>query len=362
MTGSFSVSGNRNRTSFFVTVVIFVLLFALGEFVAKWYPYTLKIEQLVRFPSWTSNSILKNPQNSGSVFSFLSGFEFLRSYFSAIWLALTAGIVIAAGIDVLIPNGWLESLLRRRNSKTGVLVGGLLSVPCMMCTCCSAPIARSMLKSGARKSSVLAFWIGNPVLNPAVITFLALVGPWQWVALRVVFGLLLVFGISVIIDIFGKDNEVGQTLTPMDRRSFEIPRSLSSGLKRYVWSILRLSVALIPEYVVIVFLLGACSGWIFPLIHGSASIGLVSLVVVAGLATIVVIPTAGELPIVLSLATLGASPVILGCLLITLPAISLPSAAMVGRSFGWNTVLMAALSVAIVGIAGGVALALLWRI
>lgn len=229
------------------------MLFALGEFVAKWYPYTLKIEQLVRFPSWTSNSILKNPQNSGSVFSFWSGFEFLRSYFSAIWLALAAGIVIAAGIDVLIPNGWLESLLRRRNSKTGVLVGGLFSIPCMMCTCCSAPIARSMLKGGARKSSVLAFWIGNPVLNPAVITFLALVGPWQWVALRVVFGLLLVFGVSVVMDIFGKDHEVGQTLTPVDRRSVEIPRSLSSGLKRYVASILRLSVALIPEYVIIVF-------------------------------------------------------------------------------------------------------------
>lgn len=98
------------------------------------------------------------------------------------------------------------------------------------------------------------------------------------------------------------------------------------------------------------------------MIHGSASIGLVSLVVVAGLAAIVVIPTAGELPIVLSLAALGASPVILGCLLITLPAISLPSAAMVGRSFGWNTVLMAALSVAVVGIAGGVALGLFWRI
>jgi hypothetical protein len=45
--------------------------------------------------------------------------------------------------------------------------GGLLSVPCMMCTCCTAPLARTLRRNGAPTSSVLAYWLGNPTLNPA---------------------------------------------------------------------------------------------------------------------------------------------------------------------------------------------------
>jgi uncharacterized membrane protein YraQ (UPF0718 family) len=46
----------------------------------------------------------------------------------------------------------------------------------------------------------------------------------------------------------------------------------------------------------------------------------------------VVIPAAGEIPILLGLAAAGAGTGILGVLLITLPAISLPSMVMVVRS------------------------------
>lgn len=345
--------------AFFAVIAVFVVLFVTGELIAKWYPYALKIGDLVRFPSWTSSSILASTNNSSPAFSIGSGLEFLRTYFSAIWIALVAGIAIASGIDVLIPKSWLRRLLRSGESKKGVLVGGLLSLPCMMCTCCSAPMARSLVKNGINKSSAVAFWIGNPVLNPAVIAFLAFVGPWQWVALRVVFGLLLVFGVGIVVAKFGKEHEVQRISTGTDGTWSEVPQSLGNGIKRYLRSFSRFSLSLIPEYVVIVFLLGALRGWIFPLIHDSSSVGVASIIVVAVLGTMMVIPTAGELPIVLSLAGLGASPIIIGCLLLTLPAISLPSMAMVGRGFGWFTILSTALCVAIVGIAGGLALALL---
>jgi uncharacterized membrane protein YraQ (UPF0718 family) len=49
----------------------------------------------------------------------------------------------------------------------------------------------------------------------------------------------------------------------------------------------------------------------------------------------------------------------LGVLLITLPAISLPSMAMLGRALTWRVVALAGVAVAITGILGGV---LLWAL
>jgi uncharacterized membrane protein YraQ (UPF0718 family) len=62
---------------------------------------------------------------------------------------------------------------------------------------------------------------------------------------------------------------------------------------------------------------------------------LVAVAAVVG--TLVVIPTAGEIPILHGLVLAGLSTGVVGALLITLPAASLPGIAMVGRSLGWKT-------------------------
>jgi len=82
-----------------------------------------------------------------------------------------------------------------------------------------------------------------------------------------------------------------------------------------------------------VLLLGAARAWLFP--HVDASIGnewlwLVGLAV-AGL--LFVIPTAGEVPIVQAMLSLGMAAGPAAALLMTLPPVSLPSLAMVARSF-----------------------------
>ncbi len=51
-----------------------------------------------------------------------------------------------------------------------------------------------MRKAGVPTSAVLAFWLGNPALNPAVLIFIALLTPWPWVVVRIVLGLVLVIG------------------------------------------------------------------------------------------------------------------------------------------------------------------------
>ena len=67
--------------------------------------------------------------------------------------------------------------------------------------------------------------------------------------------------------------------------------------------------------------------------HGGA----LAVLLAASIGTVLVLPTAGEIPILLGLAAAGASAGVLGALLIALPAVSLPSAVMVGRALGWRT-------------------------
>src|SRR5215213_324563 len=64
----------------------------------------------------------------------------------------------------------------------------------MMCTCCAAPVAIGLRKTGASLGSAVAFFLGNPTLNPAVLLFLLFTLGWQWALLRLAFGALLVFG------------------------------------------------------------------------------------------------------------------------------------------------------------------------
>ena len=50
----------------------------------------------------------------------------------------------------------------------------------MMCTCCAAPVAAGMRKQQVSMGGALAFWMGNPLLNPATLVFMGFVLGWQF--------------------------------------------------------------------------------------------------------------------------------------------------------------------------------------
>jgi uncharacterized membrane protein YraQ (UPF0718 family) len=192
------------------------------------------------------------------------------------------------------------------------------------------------------------------VLNPAVLAFLALVAPWQWAATRIVVGCILVFGVSALIAGLGdRHEETNVPAVPAERPELE------SATGRFGRTLLRLTVTLLPEYVLVVFLLGLTRGWILPLGAGAAHLGMLAVLIAALLGTLVVIPTGGEIPILLGLSTVGIGSAAVGALLITLPAISLVSMAMVIRTFSARITLAMAGGVAACGVLSG---ALLWTI
>ncbi len=80
---------------------------------------------------------------------------------------------------------------------------------------------------------------------------------------------------------------------------------------------------------------------------------------VAAVVVLLVIPTGGEIPVLLALAAVGASPWVLGLVLIALPAVSLPSLVMVGRALTWRVTAVTAGVVTAAGLAAGAALVVL---
>jgi uncharacterized membrane protein YraQ (UPF0718 family) len=94
-----------------------------------------------------------------------------------------------------------------------------------------------------------------------------------------------------------------------------------------------------------VLLLGAARAWLFP--HAGAeisnAIGWIIALAIAG--RLFVIPTAGEVPIAHAMLSLGVGVGPDGALLMTLPPISVPSLAIISRSFRPQVILLVTLSV-----------------
>lgn len=340
--------------------IIVVVVAIAGITWAKWWPYSHKLGDLIGTRAWSGGSILDAAGLAGAAPSLHGALEFTVRYAKSIWVALVSGLTIAAAIEAFLPRKWLLSAMSRSTSFNSSLMGGLLALPCMMCTCCGAPIAVTLRRSGVPVAGTLAYWVGNPVLNPAVIAFLILVGPWQWVVVRIVVGVVLVFGVTAVVSRLAKDDR--------EFRASEMPRdlmgaafTLSDAPKRFIRALARMCLTLLPEYLLIVFVLGLFRGWLFPFGSATNHWGILAVLLSVVVGTILVIPTAGEIPILLGLSSIGAGPAVIGALLVTLPAVSLPSMAMVSRSVSARATALMAVGVGGAGVMSGVLLWLLFR-
>jgi uncharacterized protein len=334
------------------------VLVALGVFVAgllwaKWMPYLGKAFSAQRTHHWKGSSILAvGGVHAGDGPTWHAATTFFHAYFLAIWPALVVALLISASIQALVPRSWLPRVLNRRRLISSGLTGAVASMPSMMCTCCAAPVAVTLRRNGVTRSAAIAYWLGNPLLNPAVLVFLFFVAPWQWSLTRAVVGVATVVGVAVAVGLVtgGRTAEVVLPEASGDESS--------SAAVRFGRSLLCLGLVLLPEYAIMVLVVGACRGWLVTLTQPSHQ-GLLIVLLAAIVGTLLVIPTAGEIPILQSLALLGASTGTLGALLITLPAISVPGVAMVARSFGWKAITTATVVVIAAGLLGASVLSVL---
>ena len=321
---------------------------------AKWYPYALKIPAVAGSHS-LGNSVLSGKESAPPAPSWSAAIEYSLGYVASIWQALVAGLLVAAAVEAFLPARRLLALFQaRRGPAASTVCGGLLSMSSMMCTCCAAPVALNVRRRGVPVSSALAYWLGNPVLNPAALAFMAFVLPWQFVAVRVGTGVILVFGVTLLVSRLAKGTSAAE---PVEESAETV--TAAGAVRRFTKALARLSVRLLPEYAVVVMLLGAFRGWLFPEAGTLASWGVLAAVLLAVVGTLFVIPTAAEIPIIGALMAAGVGMVPLGALVLTLPALSLPSMLMVRGAFPGRVIAVTGAAVMGLGLVGAVAMAAL---
>ncbi|GAB4004764.1 hypothetical protein GCM10029992_50710 [Glycomyces albus] len=272
---------------------------------AKWLPYSEKLPAVVGGDA-VGTSIVNGDGSSAPAPGWRAAVDYAIAYGLAIWPAMVAGLLLAASVEAFLPRRRLLKLFaRHRGAAASTAAGGALSTTSMMCTCCAAPVAASVRKRGVPMSSALAFWLGNPVLNPVVLVFMAVVLPWQFVTVRVITGVALVFGVTLLVARLANARKTvtDPQLRPEDEAPDD-PAGLRDASGRFFKTLGRLSAILLPEYLIVVLLLGGLRGWLFP--AGASEWGVLAVLLFAVVGTLFVIPTAGEIPIIQGLALAGS--------------------------------------------------------
>ncbi|MBV9994522.1 MAG: permease [Caulobacteraceae bacterium] len=336
--------------------ILYFAVAAAGLLYVKWLPYWDKAFTAAASHS-IGQSILMGKAAHAPAPSWNAALGYALAYGKAIWKAMVLGLVLGAGAQALLPPNWVARLLGGTRFG-GVVAGGLLALPGMMCTCCAAPVVAGLRRQQASAGAAIAFWLGNSVLNPATLVFMGFVLGWGWAGLRLALGALMVLALGALANRMtspGEAAEAEKALAALEA----VPQA--APLRRWLTILARMTVQLVPEYVVLVLLLGAARAWLFPTLGPQIGNQLAWIAAFAIAGALFVIPTAGEVPIIQAMLSLGVGAGPAGALLMTLPPISLPSLAMLSRAFPPRILAAVAGSVVLFGLAGG-ALAVLLRL
>ena len=212
-------------------------------------------------------------------------------------------------------------------------------------------MALSLRRGGASLGAAVAFALGNPTLNIAVLVWLVFALGWQWAALRLGFGIILVLGAAALATrvrapalALGDAEEV-----PLAREG-----APSHWALRWVRSLVRFSVQLVPLMVVLVLLMGGARAWLFPAVGADWGNSWIAVVGLAFAGALFPIPTGGEIPILQSMMGYGLGPAPAAALLMTLAPTNLASMGMMTHAFSLRVVgVIAGVTVA-VGIAAAI--------
>lgn len=317
--------------------LLFLAVVVIGLWYVKWQPYYGKAFTAAETHS-IGKSILANAADS----PWRAALDFALVYFLAVWKAAVLGVILGSLVQVLIPRNWLLRLMG--HSRFGsTLMGTGLGLPGMMCSCCAAPVTAGLRQSQVSSGAAMAFWLANPLLNPATLIFMGFVLGWHFAAIRLVAGLIMVLGIASLVQRSVPD----QTVAAPQVKGAENASPFLTRWLRVMW---RLFWNTIPLYILAVLMLGAARIWLFPHADGSVGNTLFWVILMAIAGCLFVIPTAAEIPIVqtMMLAGMGIAPAL--ALLVTLPAVSVPSLLMLHRSFPARALWIALFGVALSGI------------
>lgn len=341
----------KKARPYVLPVLIFIAVFIVGVWYVKWNPYYHKA-LIAATKHSLGASIISGQAATAPDPSWSAAWSYTIAYFNSVWKAVILGLLLGSLVQVLLPQHWIQKVFGSSSFKSTALAG-VAGMPSMMCTCCAAPVAVGLRQRKASVGAALAYWLGNPMLNPATIIFMGFVLSWKFALVRIVGGMIMVFGVSYLANRLVKGQDVPEDMPEEFIPPAPVSDEKGSLFVRWIRALWVLILDTIPAYVIVVALLGAFRAWLFPAINPEWANSLLVIIFFAIGGTLFIIPTAAEIPIVQSLMSygLGVGPGV--ALLMTLPAVSLPSLIMIKRVFPLKVILFVAGSAVLLGILTG---------
>ena len=183
--------------SFLWGTVVFLAITVVGLYYVKWAPYFHRAS-VAAAQHTIGVSIISGKAAAPPAAGWQAAWSYTTAYFKAIWQAMFLGLLIGSGAQVLLPRDRLARVFGGSGFRSTAAAGGA-SISSMMCTCCAAPIAVALRSSRASVGATLAYWLGNPILNPATIILTGFVLGWGWAGMRVAAGAALAFGVAHLV-------------------------------------------------------------------------------------------------------------------------------------------------------------------
>ncbi len=247
-------------------------------------------------------------------------------YLNAIWFTTILGLFIAGAVAA-----FLSKLLPDRLKGNGLpqqLTGMVLGLPNMLCSCCAASTFAGLRKAGVSMGPALTFFITAPALNLVVIILAFEMLPLKLAVARLVMGLVASIGAAYAVTklVPVKDEPVPPSSLIQDEESMDemLRRWLS-----HTWDIAK---GVIPLLLVGLPLIGLFKTvFSFEAIARHLGNGLLPIALASTVGTILMVPTFTEVLWVSEFMKQGMGTGPAAALLITLPAVSLPSLWVLGE-------------------------------
>ncbi|HEY0170184.1 MAG TPA: permease, partial [Pyrinomonadaceae bacterium] len=258
-------------------------------------------------------------------------FDGTLSYFNAVWPALLFGVLISGAVRAFVSPRWLAGLFGGGRVRSQ-LVAGLAGAPLMLCSCCVAPVFKSVYERSSRLAPSLALMLAAPSLNPAALFLTFLLFGGKLGAAR-----LLAAGAGVMLTGLLAERFVKPApAVCAPEGADETPGGVAALAASFVSSSLRVALQTVPLIVAGVFASMLIARWLPVSGLGSSTAQATAVLVVAAVAVPLALPTFFEIPLALLLLAAGMPAGAAVALLVAGPATNLPSLFTVGRSAGWK--------------------------
>lgn len=253
-------------------------------------------------------------------------FLYTAEYLNLVWSATLIGLLMGGAVNAFLPD-----MIRRWLSGSGwrqQVAGVLVGLPNMLCSCCAVGATAGLRKSGAGRGAAMAFFVTAPSLNLVTLILAFQLLPVKLAIARLLLGIAAAFGVAYAASLIIKEKDPVADFCP----PITVDYTVGQMLGRWLGQTAALARQVLPMLLLGFLLIGFLKSVLpFEAVARSLGEGAAPTAAAALAGGILMIPTFAEILWVSEFTRhgMGEGPAV--ALLITLPAVSLPSLWALGK-------------------------------